>query len=209
MSFRIILFSLLNLYFLNCNAQETNILTCLKKKKGLYKDFNEFKRNSPYDTSTQFELKMPNKNPERYTLFRLLNGENTKIKNGIWGFCDGKDVYVCVSSICPGNWFVKIYEFGYYCIFTEQLKSSGGGLVGALIQQQANKGKKYFEIYVVDFSNGEIKEVNKNTIKMLLVDDDELYSQYNADPEGKNKFLKYMLDFNEHNKSRYPISSSE
>ncbi len=77
------------------------IFTSQQLKKGVYMNFDEFKKNSP--SYLNFEIRKTNLADDIY----LFDGENTIPSRNAWGYCDGKDSFIKLG----GNLF-QLYRQG-------------------------------------------------------------------------------------------------
>lgn len=68
------------------------ILTSQQFKKGVYKNFDDFKKNSP--SYINFEIRKTNLIDEIF----IMEGENAIPTRNIWGYCDGKDLFLKLGT---------------------------------------------------------------------------------------------------------------
>jgi hypothetical protein len=161
----------------------------LNLKKGIYKTYKEFKFNSPsisLDCDIQAELIVYTNllqsatYTNRDTFYTLkIEKEKANEIGPVWGFCDGKNVYVnretSISSgkviFKPYSKFYKILFTGRYCYFSLGYRSGGGFTHGIL---------------AIDFNTGELLELNRNKLKKYISKDKELLQDYNNEELWKS-----------------------
>lgn len=96
-------------------------------KAGIYRTFEEFKYNNP---SIDFNYEVTTKNrgngslnaAGQVTYYRIMiNKKLGKSIGEVFGFCDGKNVYINESlpRLGPKTGFSKIEYFGKYCYFED------------------------------------------------------------------------------------------
>ncbi|MEK6476668.1 hypothetical protein WJR50_04000 [Catalinimonas sp. 4WD22] len=62
-----------------------------------------------------------------------------------------------------------------------------GGLIGTI---------PIGSYFVLDMSNGDIFPVTKETLKIILRDNSDLYQKFIRDPDGESNLLKYIEELN-------------
>jgi hypothetical protein len=125
--------SVLLLFFHLCSylltAQINTVATAINNtllKKGFYKNYDEFITNSP-SIIVDFNLKKTVLNKEDSTIicaeFEAVT-KSTKLNN-VWGFCDGKSVFVRYIPFKDKLRYYRVEDFGKYSTFTFIKKASG------------------------------------------------------------------------------------
>jgi hypothetical protein len=187
-------------------AQSQNLIIddSTSYKKGLYKTFEEFKTNSPSIPLTQ-EVISSNvvwtdvlhlvmyglKNNPVYYL--KIEKEETKKIGFIWGFCDGKNVYVNREFntfsgklvFNPQSKFFKMLYFGRYCYFITGQQTPLGFSPGAI---------------GLDINSGNIFELTSSKTKKIISKDKELLNEYNNDLSKEDLNFKYLKLYSEKHK---------
>jgi len=171
------------------NAQNLIVDDSLNLKRGIYKTYKEFKFNSPsipldYDIQGELIIYTNLMQAETYThrdsCYTLkIEKEKTDEIGPIWGFCDGKNVFINrETSITSGkvifkpySKFYKILYIGRYCYFSLAYRSGGGFTHGIL---------------AIDFNTGELLELNKKKLKKYISKDEKLLQDYNNDELWKS-----------------------
>jgi len=159
-------------------------------KKGIYKTYKEFKFNSPSlpldweiqaDLIVYTNLMQAATYTNRDTSYTLkIEKEKTNEIGPVWGFCDGKNVYInrecSISSgkviFKPYSKFYKILFIGRYCYLSLAYRSGGGFTYG---------------ICAIDFNTGELLELNKNKLKKYISRDEKLMQDYNNEENWKSE----------------------
>ncbi len=183
----------------------------LDLKKGLYKSFDEFRNNSPsipFEWEIQwgiFDYSISGAGSisgalaqiaHSDTLYKLkIDKEKTTEIGTIWGFCDGKSVYINREFspfsgkviFKPDSKFYKLLYIGRYCYFS-------CAYPGSLTVQ-------YFHLEIgIDLNSGKLLEINKKLVKKILSRDEELTQLYINDKSNENLNYKYLKLFSEKHK---------
>jgi hypothetical protein len=69
------------------NSIHLSIINDTILKKGVYRSFDEFKRNAPFYTN--FDVKKG-----RQTIINLIDGKDTIPTRNLWGYCTGKRIFI-------------------------------------------------------------------------------------------------------------------
>jgi len=182
-------------------SQKLIVDDTLNLKKGIYKTFNEFRENSP---SIPLEYEIVRVNDIAYQL--KIGKEETEHYGAIWGFCDGKAVYVNLdfdmsgrNRFRPYSYYGILQNIGRYCYFPfPQVAYTN---LNAMIINGRNPLP-----YVVDFNNGKLLCLNcdmnagflkQSHFKKILTRDPELWTIYKNDKSKEDLFLKYIKIFSE------------
>ncbi|MCX6246569.1 MAG: hypothetical protein NTW10_02445 [Bacteroidetes bacterium] len=176
----------------------------LALKKGIYKTYQEFKLNSPsipLDYNIQAEILVYSNLSQveafthRDTCYTLkIEKEKANETGTVWGFCDGKNVYInretSISSgkviFKPYSKFYKLLFIGRYCYFKVAYRSGGGFTYGIL---------------AIDFNSGELLELSKNKVKKYISKDEKLYHDFNNEGSWNDStFFRYLKLYSEKHK---------
>ncbi len=192
-----------------------DILTTRVFRKGIYRKADEFRTNSPGETG-EFTVKYDTGRYERFILYQ----QGKKVRS-MYGFSDGKAVYLNAKVYGQANYFVRILVLGpisyledvrakqsaYYNGASSMAAAGGlvggaiiGGLAGALAADygMSNPG---WVIYLPD-TDGAAYALDKTTMESIMTEaDPELLKRFEAE-EKKSKnshevLLKYLLEFNQ------------
>ncbi len=180
-------------------SQKMIVDDLLNLKKGIYKTFDEFKENTP---SIPFEYEVIKVNELAYQL--KIDQEKTNFYGSIWGFCDGKTVYINLdfdmsgrNRFRPHSFFGILQNIGRYCYF--QFPQVAYTNINAMIVH----GRKPLP-YVVDFNSGKLLCLNcdmnagfikQSHFKKILTRDPELWTTYKNDTSDEDLFYKYITIF--------------
>ena len=189
----------------------SDILTTPKFRYGIYQKFSEFKLNTPSITSG-FTIKIDSGDFLRYSLYDL---RGKKIKN-VYGFSDGKSIFINAKVYGQSNYFVPFLMLGQILYFEDnvakinaystQLGLSMYGVAGATVsffigQAKANQNPGWVMFF--PDNDGNAYMLSRQTMKSILTEYDiELLERYNKEPEKNNykTLIKYLLEFNQRNK---------
>ncbi len=139
------------------NNQKYNfpIYTCSEYKKGVYKNFDEFKMNTPSLVDFDFMK------GELGDILNIKEDNKIYVARDVWGFCDGKNLYINSSDK-----YSKLVRTGYsfYFIgmkalrkraFIDPLKMTGLGFVNNT-NERITKYDLNKQYYQVDMETGEV-----------------------------------------------------
>lgn len=193
-----------------------NILTTKVFRKGIYRMSDEFRSNTPAIT-TDFTTEYDTGKYERFFLYQ----KKKKIRY-MYGFSDGKDVYINAKVYGRSNYFVKILILGPIIYFEDQkAKESqylsgtlstgillggvvGGAIAGAFIgtmPEDSGMNNPGWVVYLAD-TDGKAYPLDPNTMESILTEaDPELLKRFEKEPRAMQKshkvLFKYLLEFNE------------
>jgi hypothetical protein len=170
-------------------------------KVGIYRDFNEFKYNNP---SIKFDYQISTiehgygflNSSGTVTFYRIsIDKKAGKAIGNIFGFCDGKNVYINenLPRLGPKAGFSKIEYFGLYCYFE------------SIFYQTAYNGTNSYTTSslaenVINMSNGEVIRLTKKTLKELIANDEELLTEFNNESQKNKKLKDYIIKYLEKRK---------
>ena len=207
MRFRIILFQItlfLPLVAFGQKALVNDIVATDSLRKGIYLNFREFRKNSPSDTNQFHFLKTDPKSVARGALPNFLyrvdskTGKRDTIESGIWGFCNGKEIFTLVEgdSIIP-SYYSKVLYVGRYCYYEDHLIYSvdAGGMLTA---NPVLKREKILS-FIINVNNGKEFKVDDKLMGAILKDDPDVYSQYKKEKKRKLVYEKYIRMYSERN----------
>ena len=137
------------------NKNETPVLKDAVFKKGVYKDFEEFKANAPF--IKEYELR---KGSVGDVLF-IKEGDSEYPVRSVWGFCDGKDIF-----INSGDKYSKLerkentfYFFGIKGV-VQKTKHIGGMSTGLNYAMNTGPKRTVYKLdikyYQIDMETGEV-----------------------------------------------------
>ncbi|MEW7280671.1 hypothetical protein ABW636_18940 [Aquimarina sp. 2201CG1-2-11] len=179
------------------NAQTLIIDDLSNLKKGIYKNYEEFKYNKP-SLKLDYEILAKNKkygpinNREIVTFYRLdVTKEQSKSIGPIYGFCDGEHIYIkgyYRVQLKPKTNFSQLDFVGEYCLYEGVGSSSintGNGNI-------AMSNRIYM---VLNLNNRQVSVLSKRVLKKIISDDPELLMEFKK-RKKKHKILKeYFLKY--------------
>ena len=199
------------LSFFSCKIQSQTLILddTTNLKVGVYRTFKEFKYNSP-SIPTGFTVRpeqrwfrrdtKESKDSSVHTIYHLLLPDSYSKRDSIWGFCDGKNVYVKTKRLDGYDFECdKIEYFGRYCLFHSWFGGSIGFtptsiLVNAVTSQTDSRLIKKG----INFNNGYIFGIDEmDFLKSILERDQEIHKVYKQDKERKNKSFYYLKIYSE------------
>lgn len=179
------------------------IVGSVKLEGGIYKNFGEFKYNSP-SIKMAFTVKKIFKgygflNASPHYIYRLVPDDPKALtsKDAIWGFCDGDSVYINVDDhYKKRNVHEKILYLGRYCYF-ETVETTFGPIVmmpnaaGGMTPIGGGRTRSLNRMFL-DINFEETRELNKASLRELLGTDPGLLHKF-EDEKGKGKKLDDYL----------------
>jgi hypothetical protein len=196
--FKVISISVILFFFLNGYSQQLIIDDPSNLKKGIYRDFNEFKHNSP---SIAMNYEITNRTRKSGTLntgkevifyYLVISKQEGKSIGKIYGFCDGANVYVAEGNpkLGPKTGFVMINYLGRYCVYeTIEYTSAYTGTTTVTTSKQIERA--------IDLVNGAVYTLSKNNVRDLIGSDAELSKEFD-ELKHKNEFLRdYIIKYSE------------
>ncbi len=165
------------LLFVGCillNAQDIATTESIGLKKGIYKNFEEFKNNSPsiplnykvikidYETGGILERK-------EALLYQLkITKEEGKKIGRVYGFSDGKNVYIneYMPKLRPVVLFSKVGFIGSYCLFEFTPFKNVNSILST------NR--------LIDMNTGKVVKLSKKVLKTLISDENNVVSYTNS-----------------------------
>lgn len=168
-------------------------------KKGIYKNFKEFRANNPSENGT---LVIKDKTPaaqiyllsaRNQLLIRDSTGQEHKVKN-FWGYSDGTAAYI------KDNGLNKFDEIGYYCLYQIHAITSAPAnraTEGIIFNNTppATTSKK-----VLNIVTGDVYDLTLfNLRRYILPQDTALLREFNDDRRNREKLVYYIQKFNQRN----------
>jgi len=191
-------------------------------RKGIYKTFEEFKYNKP---SIEFNYDIIIKN-RGYGLLNtagqlaiykiLINKKVGKSIGNIFGFCDGKNVYINDNSprLSPKTEFSKIEYFGKYCYYKEiynqkvstpksraeiNIKSTRNISISNNVRRIKNRSETSTEgrlvEKIINIDSGKVIKLSIKTLRDIITNDKELLDEFNKESQQSKKLREYLIRF--------------
>lgn len=188
------------------------------KVKGIYKSFEEFRRNAP-------SIPLPDQVVIAYDVEESLYQKDVAIarlncdslmpcekKTPVWGFCDGTSVFISREAKFDKNiTYDKVIYMGRYIYYQYVFKtnasatntgpgaSTGGYTMGgARSKTVVNKA--------IDINTGETFELSNNKILKVLKDDKILTAAFNKEKHKEKVQAAYLIKYAEKHKEQIKTS---
>ncbi len=191
------------LFLLSFKAQTQTLILydTINLKRGIYRTFKEFRYNFP-SIADSFTVTKEQKKLSRtisesqdqgtHTTYHILLPESYNVTDNIWGFCDGKNLYINMGQVYdPKGNFEKIDYLGRYCLFFQWMPGAGGSSPGYLSKRMVN------------INNGQIYNPdgpNHTDLTTILSKDKGIYDSYKTDKDRNGKSFYYLKLYSEKHK---------
>ena len=143
-------------------------------KAGLYFDFEDLVNNSPKQDLPYRTKKISENNKSEH--FQVLQQERKKRVKNLFGYSDGKNIYLNATRYTQSEYFIKSKFIGRYIYFEDQYSSptatAAFGLIGAAVSNRHTG-------IVLDTKTGITTVLNNKNMENLLKDYPELLNEYN------------------------------
>ena len=209
-SLKIILIAMLILFFQGSAISQNKDFVIYRAdtlKKGVYKNFNEFKYNKPSRQTPPMTVKTRHHNTLSNSIISYkvqYNKDSVKFNEGeFWGYCDGKNIYINRNpDIKPEGkiWCEKIIKLDRLCFYNEfktEGKKRGRGYMGpgGGTYMGGDSGADIASKFL-DISNGGKIELEKSSFANFLYGNDrELYNAFEKEKKNKEMLFLYMEKF--------------
>lgn len=187
------------LFLFSYSQDSASIYDTHRYKKGIYKNFKEFRSNQP---SEDGKLVVKDKTPAaQIYLLAARNqlmvidstGQEHKVKK-FWGYSDGNAAYI------KDNGLNKFDEIGYYCLYQIHAITSAPAnraTEGIIFNNTppATTNKK-----VLNIVTGDVYDLTLyNLRKYILPQDTALLREFNEDRRNRERLVYYIQKFNQRN----------
>jgi len=182
-------------------------------KPGIYTSLNEMKTNQP-NLPLDFNVFTSLGENNRFYLKNKLNGK-TFNQPFVYGFSDGKDIYLNAGKFYKANHFVKLQTIeGNYFLFEDIVLEDNLNTDAYYRGSQTTQGLAFGAISVMfdntlvnkknkiifDMNDGEIFTITKSNFKNAVVKDRSLHNLYKKIPhkteDNQLKFIEEMIKRN-------------
>jgi len=181
-------------------ASESDILKCRQPKKGLYRSYEEFRRNAPSITRDFAVISNDNGKSKWAGDGFSIEMKDTLISPRIiqremWGFCDGKTIFVNAHNFQRGYGFHPLLHVGRYAYLegvdpmaesTEKLS----GVRASFVNVADNKLG-----YLLNLNNGKFYPLNQEDLEKILSQDPVLFGQFQREDKRGDKAPRRELMF--------------
>lgn len=213
---------IISLFHFLCQAQELIIDDSVVFKKGVYKNFEEFKYNKP-SIETDFTV-IPIQKELRgmdkvysMTIYELnfYNIELQKSKNSFWGFCDGDNIYISDYIVFPfKTTYFKLDSINVYSIYKNiwniyKPTNFSYGILGgknSITNFQPTFTRLCSELTMLDLFDGKIKEFDKINVKYAISDDIVLSKEYKNQSHDTENLKAIIKEYNKRNKANVKLN---
>lgn len=180
-------------------ASEKDIVKCSQPKKGLYRSFEEFRRNSPSITR-DFKVvsRKGNKKHEDGGFDIVLNDTLISpriVHKEMWGFSTGKAIYVNAHNFQRGHGFYELLHIGRYSYVegTDPMATPTKKLSGTTASFASRTDNKMG--YLLNLNNGKFYLLNQEALEKILFQDTALLQQFQQEDKRGDKATRRELMF--------------
>ncbi len=179
-------------------AQELISNPKIQLKAGFYKNHEEMKFNNP-SKLFNFPIGMKKACIEEDCVYRYrirIDRSKAKEIGEVYGFCDGENVYVRISTdgslgknvLTPNDRFSKLDHIGSFCLYSTKLNSGSG--------KKAVPAD--MTTYMVDLETGEKKKLNERIVARLIEGNARLLAEFKSTKRKKRRpngeyLMRYFL----------------
>lgn len=169
-------------------------------KKGIYKNFYEFKYNRPSIELEYIIIAKPIQTMHELDTFYQLNAEkkDTTLPRDIFGFCDGSDIYLNLNrgAHIYRSIFSKLEFIGRFCVFRSIT------ITGATLYTHTSD---YFVTEILDAIDGDQFPITATIVDDMIKDDLELLKLFQDENRKERVAIDYIIQYCERNLSRHVI----
>jgi len=185
------------------NAQQLITDEGIQLKPGIYRDFYEFKYNRP---SIKFDYTVFPPGPPAYSYTINISKQAVKAIGTIYGFCDGKDVYLSYSK-SPGVplTYGKVSYLGRYCIYWFTVMRTWSVNVTEYFYMPIPLGTSDLAA-IIDMNTGQTYGLSRKIVEYLIEDDPEIHNRYLSDEKDRENLEAYLVEYLEKHKHEIKIN---
>jgi hypothetical protein len=189
---------------------QNSILNNTSLKKGIYRNIDQFKANSP-----SYEGKFKPKKVligygllgfKHDTLYRCkMNKKKARKLGAVYGFCDGKNVYLNFRHelLYKKTQFCKLDNLGRYCCFNLVIIReifNPFTMLGVPVVSDIHQKGVLTEM-IMDFNTGIIYILDNAKLEEIIKDDPALYREYMNDSSPEKNLRSYIIEYSEKHKN--------
>ena len=185
---------------------------CIVLKRGIYRNFEEFKRNNP-GLQQEFTVEPSTRgygmlNAELHPVVKMVltNPASLTKKDSVWGFCDGQNIYISTKKrYTKRTKYDRIHFLGRYCYFESvdyvstyypgmmvMTPMAATGTSGGMMMMGGGGSNRVLSGLVININNGGIFVLTKSTLKEILQNDPEMLAAFNDEKKKKTKLYEYV-----------------
>jgi hypothetical protein len=179
------------------------IISDSEKKPGIYKDYTEFRNNSPsikldYPILTN-QIELSATSSLKVYALDIPKKESREIGN-VFGFCDGKRIFIVSSegTILPNDLhkfvFYKVEYFLKYAVYDAIQNKTEMTMDGSGTMSMSGGGQAK-QTFIFNFETGEIAALTKNRLKQILADKPALLEKFKKQSNKDDYLKKYLIDY--------------
>jgi len=174
-------------------------------KRGFYKDFYEFKYNKPsvalppnYPVIVCEQKYGGAKSNAIHLCYMIsIDKEQAKSLKNIYGFCDGKDIYIFNNRSLTNTEIVfeQLVFKGRYCIFQRVINKGyipAPAPLGIVVMIPTSKGLSNI---LIDLNTSKFLFLKPSTLKSIIKDDNEVFNKFKSDKNKKEKLTDYLIEY--------------
>lgn len=160
-------------------------------KSGIFKSFDEFRYGNPsIELNCQVLKKKHSVGKGQVISYKLdLDNKKRKTMGKVFGFCDGKDVYIDNNYPNPSSnpEFVKMeYLYKYYFYeYVKYIPIMSGSMV-TIVPSRLQM--------ILDMNTGEVRTLNKQTLCEIMANDQALSDEF-INSSGKDRVKEYLIKY--------------
>ncbi len=152
---------------------------------GIYRSYVEFKENNPSIQDVEITLKKAAEKDlfdRKAVVFKNLPDgiSNKSLSKQMWGFSDGKNVYINNWAVFQEYSFARLTSFGKYCPFIGKESLYKGG-ADRMARSDADK-----KAYVFDIHKGQAYLMDDAFLERILRSNANLHHKYRQERDKKN-----------------------
>ncbi len=158
-------------------------------KAGIYRSYIEFKENNPSIQEVEITLKKAAEKDlfdRKAVVFKNLpEGVSPKdLSKKMWGFSDGKNVYINNWAVFQEYSFARLTSFGKYCPFIGKESLHRGGA------DRLARGDIEKKAYAFDLHKGQAYLMDEAFLEKILRSNSSLHHKYRQEQDKKNPNTK-------------------
>jgi|GEM_PF-6898973 len=176
---------------------ESSILTCIRRKPGAYKTFEEFKHNAPSITPSNYAVKghsVVEQTTLGFGFTELLPAAGgslgkRELSKKIWGYCNKDSVFIAkhlVTGAQEGEGYIPVTDVGRYAVITLHTKEGVSG--------KASGAGYEVSFATLDMKTGFAHVGNVQHVRQILAKDKELLDRYNLEAENSNLAVTHKTE---------------
>lgn len=168
-------------------------------KKGIYKNFEEFKYNNP---SIELNSEIVKKSrgygffggEGKHIYYKIkIHKEEIKKVGKVFGYCDGKNIYISNKLKKVNTKFEFVQYLGAYSFFEKIITNV------FVVKTGVAPNTSYFYMYknkltkfAIDINNGAYTELTNHSLKKIIEKDEAILNEFKKEDGKKDKIKQYL-----------------